>query len=429
MKFKIAALIISVVLAGCAPGSETKLVEKIVPVEKKDTVVTGLDSDPEASEFKIVATKNYDGEKLFLNFKPNRTDLRIVSIRRSKSSKATESTKFEDLNVIDSSEATDILTTEVNDISPWDYTYEFVVSHPSFKERETITLDILQEKSFIVRKNTKISELTIGSNEVKLESLTMSKDATFTLNGPSLKLSVKNFIAEEGSSIENMAQADSEIPAKESEPGKDGGVIRFEADNASGTLKIFLRGGKGGGGSIGEKSTAQGPQGPHGSPGAIKYPNIPRDPIVLSSPRNKKTLVIKRHGYADPFCILNPGPGGKGGRGPQGGAGGPGAKGGETGSMDLSINNGTLRYTVELIPGAGGNGGKGGGGGPGGPPGNPGDTIYNICPAAGNLGQGDEGPEGPAGPTGYVGSFGKFCTFRNGTNFSCVTTSSYAGEL
>lgn len=429
MNLKTAVLLTCIYLAACAPSPDTKVVEKIVPVVTKETEVTGLDSNPSSSEFTIVTSKNYDGEKLYLNFKTNRDDLRIVSVRKSKSPKAGETSSIEEMSVSSATEATDTLESDANDISPWEYTYEFEVTHPSFKEKETITQKILQKKSLIVTKNTKVSDILKGSNEIKLEKLTISKDAILTLDKPSVKLDVENFIAEAGSSIENMTREESEIPAKDSEPGKDGGEIRFHADHATGTLNIFLRGGKGGTGPAGENSTTPGAPGSDGSPGQVKFPRIPRDPIVLSSPRHKKTQVIRTLGYEDGYCHIQPGPGGKGGTGPRGGTGGTGAKGGKTGSMELSINGGSLIYAVEFIPGTGGNGGKGGRGGPGGPPGNPGDTASGTCSAPGNLGQGDEGPEGLQGPKGFDGTFGHFCTFRNDNQFSCVMSPTFTGEL
>ncbi len=411
-------------LTACQGGggnTETKIVETKVPVVVKEDVVIGTpDDNPASKDFSVIAQKIYSENSLKVILTPNRDDLRITSVEKQDNYDGER--KRVPIPVVDSSEVTDLIPAAANDLRPWDQVYAVTIVHESFPAPKVVTIGIKQKKDLVVAGEIKISTQEFASSDLDLGTLTIKENSSLTLDRNTIKINVENLIAEKNSALQTLSKQDAETPAKDYEPGRDGGTIRLNAVQASGELQIFLRGGKGGKGQTGETSTVTGGKGDPGADGKWYFEPPRRFPKeVLSEPVKPIALTWRN------ICLENPGNGGPGRDGGEGGRGKQGERGGNSGRMDLSIESGSLKYTVAIIPGTGGDGGNGGQGGPKGEGGDPGKA--GPCPAASKGPDGGIGPTGKPGPEGLKGNYGEFCPSRPSVSFSCNFQPQFEGTL
>ena len=196
-------------------------------------------------------------------------------------------------------------------------------------------------------------------------------------NGFKLQINAQYFFSD-FSLIESFSK-NNQAPAFST--GKSGGRIEILSEKAKGTIRVILRGEKGGRG----------------------LPGIPWTTRQTDAPKARKASCTPRKGGC--WCTT---PAEDGKNGPKGNPGHPGfqgQRGGDSGVFYAKIIAPHPQFKIELLTeaGEGGEGGSGGPGQEGGRPSLPGMNEGDCKPATQkgiSLGQGEPGPIGPIGEEG-----------------------------
>lgn len=217
----------------------------------------------------------------------------------------------------------------------------------------------------------------------------LTAQGSITLDGRSLQIEAQEIHSEDGL-IRSFAPG---AKATEGKMGRSGGFIQIKAGQATGHLRVEMRGQNGGDGAVAQLPDAK-LKGATGGSG---------DAGTLGSQMGNEGMLEKWS------CAKQPGHGQVGEKGRQGYPGGNGQRGGASGHLSVEITKDegfTLLATTEAGQGgAGANGGEGGEGGDGGPAG----ALpyiralaYLMC----DQFPGPKGAKGDLGTTGQAGALG-----------------------
>ncbi|XGC81170.1 collagen-like protein [Bdellovibrio bacteriovorus] len=244
-----------------------------------------------------------------------------------------------------------------------------------------------------------LNSLKMSSGRYEFGNLIMERNALLETRGADIEIFTNRLISDYAT-IQTFSAEEAAIEARDLDNGRSGGKIYIQANSATGSLRVELRGTAGGKGAVGENAQGTGAKGAAGSDaklGRICEPRTKFYSLKLVKP------MAAPH-FCEHFCSKEAGQGGKGGQGPAGGKGKMGGTGGSTGMLHVLVKKSEAAFDVILFayPGVGGSGGDGGFGGPGGP-GGEGGKGQRLCADGATGAAGEKGPQGPAGDIGRTG--------------------------
>lgn len=283
-------------------------------------------------------------------------------------------------------------------------TYTFEVLDNASKIEKTFPKQIKIPRDYVVRAGqstfTEDTRLTVNriffTNEVSLST-----------NGFNVEFIVNELHSKDGI-IETFPE---NAKAPTNNDGKSGGILKINAQLATGDLKIFMRGQHGGNGTQGEPYPSRAADGSPAGEGIRFCDCVGKHCLVLANNNLEIFSDVEPTGMVC-TCESTGGNGGNGSDGAKGRKGHRAGNGGNAGELKVSIQDGRefdlQTYSAKGTAGIPGEGGEGQDGGIGGQ--RPDTVAGRKC--GGNPGSnGSKGPIGDRGDLGTNGNDGLLCVY------------------
>lgn len=259
-----------------------------------------------------------------------------------------------------------------------------------------------EERELKFPQDLSISKSAIYEGELHANRLLITTGGQIITNGNDLTIRAKKIIVEDAYNPGSAFRAEdahiltvlpgTKSPTTEGKPSH--AVIKIEADEGIGDLRVAMIGYEGNNGITPHINHPPGPPGPNGDSGVSQ--DVGRYCVDERG----------RPCRAEVICKVPPKAAGNGEPGVEGIQGASGQDGGDSGDLIINIKNSSYFFAKVIArPGLGGSKGERGKGGPGGPPGKT-PPPAKGCNAPPLANKGENGPDGPEGNDGMPGKIG-----------------------
>lgn len=282
-------------------------------------------------------------------------------------------------------------------------TYTFEILDSASKIEKSFPKQIKIPRDYVVRNGqSSFNEDT----RLTVNRIFISNEIPLTTNGFNIEL-VANELHSKDGVIETFAE---NTKAPINNDGKSGGMLKINAQLATGDLKIYMRGQHGGDGAKGEPFVNRATDGQPAGTGHLFCECVGKNCFIPAFSKNLQNLNTEAFSC---YCESKGENGGNGSNGKKGNKGFRAGNGGSAGQLKITIQDGRefdlQSYATKGSAGNPGDGGDGQDGGLGGQlPVN--DRQSQKC--GGSIGgNGSKGPHGDIGDFGIDGDLGLMCTY------------------